>query len=394
MYNPYEILGIEKDADKKTIKHAYAKLVKQYHPEEQPEEWKRIHDAYELAIKIASGQQQKVSVPIQPESQEQEQEFALTNMVKNVEQKETPSAPAGTPEWKEAPSTPLGTPEQEEAPNEPTGMSKQDLARPIYMPNPILSTPIETSKVQETEPENLFGDVEELANMQRQEEEKTEEEKLKSLMYEVWQLTRENKFKIEEWRKFFEQEDLLPVISQKKFLRELGNDFNLKQIDEDLYKYLDEQLNVISEYIKVHSTDSAGSGNIASVEFARSKVKAAYRYRLAVKEESRTRIAKWVVFIAAATIFVVVLSSLNQEEQRKAEEVQRQETMMEWQHELMKQQQEELQKQAQERLEADPEMKEEMIQRMKKDLKSGEITQEYYDFFFEYYGIDPDEAEE
>ena len=394
MYNPYEILGIEKDADKKTIKHAYAKLVKQYHPEEQPEEWKRIHDAYELAIKIASGQQQKTAVPVLTESQKQEQELALTNMVKNVEQKETPSAPAGTPEWKEAPSTPLGTPEQEEAPNEPTGMSKQDLARPIYMPNPVLSTPIETPKVQETEPENLFGDVEELANMQRQEEEKTEEEKLKSLMYEVWQLTRENKFKIEEWRKFFEQEDLLPVISQKKFLRELGNDFNLKQIDEDLYKYLDEQLNVISEYIKVHSTDSAGSGNIASVEFARSKVKAAYRYRLAVKEESRTRIAKWVVFIAAATIFVVVLSSLNQEEQRKAEEVQRQETMMEWQHELMKQQQEESQKQAQERLEADPEMKEEMIQRMKKDLKSGEITQEYYDFFFEYYGIDPDEAEE
>ena len=394
MHNPYEILGIEKDADKKTIKHAYAKLVKQYHPEEQPEEWKRIHDAYELAIKIASGQQQKTAVPVLTESQEQEQELALTNLVKNVEQKETPSAPAGTPEWKEAPSTPLGTPEQEEAPNEPTGMSKQDLARPIYMPNPVLSTPIETPKVQETEPENLFGDVEELANMQRQEEEKTEEEKLKSLMYEVWQLTRENKFKIEEWRKFFEQEDLLPVISQKKFLRELGNDFNLKQIDEDLYKYLDEQLNVISEYIKVHSTDSAGSGNIASVEFARSKVKAAYRYRLAVKEESRTRIAKWVVFIAAATIFVVVLSSLNQEEQRKAEEVQRQETMMEWQHELMKQQQEESQKQAQERLEADPEMKEEMIQRMKKDLKSGEITQEYYDFFFEYYGIDPDEAEE
>lgn len=394
MYNPYEILGIEKDADKKTIKHAYAKLVKQYHPEEQPEEWKRIHDAYELAIKIASGQQQKTAVPVLTESQEQEQEMVLTDLVKNVEQKETPSAPAGTPEWKEAPSTPLGTPEQEEAPNEPTGMSKQDLARPIYMPNPVLSTPIETPKVQETEPENLFGDVEELANMQRQEEEKTEEEKLKSLMYEVWQLTRENKFKIEEWRKFFEQEDLLPVISQKKFLRELGNDFNLKQIDEDLYKYLDEQLNVISEYIKVHSTDSAGSGNIASVEFARSKVKAAYRYRLAVKEESRTRIAKWVVFIAAATIFVVVLSSLNQEEQRKAEEVQRQETMMEWQHELMKQQQEESQKQAQERLEADPEMKEEMIQRMKKDLKSGEITQEYYDFFFEYYGIDPDEAEE
>lgn len=383
MHNPYEILGIEKDADKKTIKHAYAKLVKQYHPEEQPEKWKRIHDAYELAMKIASVQKQNVSVPVQTESQEQEQELNLTKSVNTFEQREAPSTPLGTPEQKEAPSTPTGTSGQNETPNEPTGM-----------PELALSTPVETPNVQETESEDLFGDVEELANMQREEEEKAEEEKLKSLMHEVWQLTRENKFKIEEWRKFFEQEDLLPVISQKKFLRELGNDFNLKQIGEDLYKYLDEQLNVISEYIKVHSTDSAGSGNIASVEFARSKVKAAYRYRLAVKEERRTRIAKWIAFIAVAVIFIIVVYVLNQEEQRKAEELQRHAIMMEWQAELKGQEWEEEQKQAHERLESDPELKEEMIQRMKKDFRSGKITREFYDFFFEYYGIDPDEFEE
>ena len=47
-------------------------------------------------------------------------------------------------------------------------------------------------------------------------------------MHEIWQLSRDNKFNIEEWRKFFEQEDLLPIISQKKFLQELGYDFGLK----------------------------------------------------------------------------------------------------------------------------------------------------------------------
>ena len=32
--NAWEILGIEPTSDKKTIKRAYAKLLKQYHPEE------------------------------------------------------------------------------------------------------------------------------------------------------------------------------------------------------------------------------------------------------------------------------------------------------------------------------------------------------------------------
>ena len=40
--NIYEILGVDRNADTKTIKKAYAKLVKQYHPEEHPEEWKNF----------------------------------------------------------------------------------------------------------------------------------------------------------------------------------------------------------------------------------------------------------------------------------------------------------------------------------------------------------------
>ena len=51
----YEILGIDRNADTRTIKKAYANLVKQYRPEENPQEWERIHDAYELAMRFASG---------------------------------------------------------------------------------------------------------------------------------------------------------------------------------------------------------------------------------------------------------------------------------------------------------------------------------------------------
>ena len=47
------VLGIEPTRDQRTIRKAYAALVRKYHPEEYPEEWQRIHDAYETALKHA-----------------------------------------------------------------------------------------------------------------------------------------------------------------------------------------------------------------------------------------------------------------------------------------------------------------------------------------------------
>ncbi len=46
--NPYEILKISRDADDKIIKQAYLQQVKQYPPEQAPEQFKRINAAYEL----------------------------------------------------------------------------------------------------------------------------------------------------------------------------------------------------------------------------------------------------------------------------------------------------------------------------------------------------------
>ena len=49
----WNILGIEPTKDIKAIKAAYAKLAKQYNPEEHPEEFKRIFDAYKSACAYA-----------------------------------------------------------------------------------------------------------------------------------------------------------------------------------------------------------------------------------------------------------------------------------------------------------------------------------------------------
>lgn len=48
--NAWEILGIEPTSDKKEIKKAYAKLLKQYHPEENPEKFKQIQVAYQQCL--------------------------------------------------------------------------------------------------------------------------------------------------------------------------------------------------------------------------------------------------------------------------------------------------------------------------------------------------------
>ena len=55
--NVFEILEIEPTEDKKKIKKAYASLARKYHPEEQPEKWKEIHDAYTMAMRIADGEE-------------------------------------------------------------------------------------------------------------------------------------------------------------------------------------------------------------------------------------------------------------------------------------------------------------------------------------------------
>ena len=49
----FDILGIEVTKDIRQIKRIYAVLVRQYHPEEHPLEWARVHEAYQIAVEYA-----------------------------------------------------------------------------------------------------------------------------------------------------------------------------------------------------------------------------------------------------------------------------------------------------------------------------------------------------
>lgn len=51
----YNILGLSYSADEKEVRRAYRDLIKKYHPEENPEEWKRVHDAYACLKEMGKG---------------------------------------------------------------------------------------------------------------------------------------------------------------------------------------------------------------------------------------------------------------------------------------------------------------------------------------------------
>ena len=49
----YEILEMEPSNDPREIKRAYSRMIRKVHPEDNPEEWAKVHDAYEELIKYA-----------------------------------------------------------------------------------------------------------------------------------------------------------------------------------------------------------------------------------------------------------------------------------------------------------------------------------------------------
>lgn len=65
-------LGIEKTLDLKTVKRAYSKKIAEYHPEENPNEWKEVHDAY-------------ISVKGYIEKRNKAQDFSEDNANKKIE---------------------------------------------------------------------------------------------------------------------------------------------------------------------------------------------------------------------------------------------------------------------------------------------------------------------
>ena len=90
MKNCWNILGIEHTDDKKKIKRAYARLAKQYHPEEQSKQFVELSNAYKEALQYTQRQQsieEKAQIVKKYETWEDRIVFNKQGYQKSIEKK-------------------------------------------------------------------------------------------------------------------------------------------------------------------------------------------------------------------------------------------------------------------------------------------------------------------
>lgn len=75
----FQHLGIERTKDKTVIKKAYSSLVKTYHPEEHPEQWKILYQAYKNALKYADAMQSQSNDKQKYEKKDRNLDEAISN---------------------------------------------------------------------------------------------------------------------------------------------------------------------------------------------------------------------------------------------------------------------------------------------------------------------------
>ncbi len=63
----WETLAIEPTDDLRKIKRAYAKQLKVYHPEDNPQEYQHLRQTYERAISFARNKEMNIETTIEPQ---------------------------------------------------------------------------------------------------------------------------------------------------------------------------------------------------------------------------------------------------------------------------------------------------------------------------------------
>lgn len=265
--NIFRILEIEPTRDKKEIKRAYARLVKRYHPEEYPGEWKKIHDAYELALKMADNGQNILPVMAEPSGHEKKKPPVLERKL-SVED------------------------ESDEHKKKPPVLEKK------------LSLEDKPDVQQDRNEEEigvLFQEIGQLSKEQKEQGEETQKKALEAMKKEMRQMCAKERFEQSEWEAFFRREDMLPLFCTDEFLRELGECFTDRKIDGKLYRFLTEQLFTIEQY---RNSRSITNKNILwdPIGVARVKIYSAY-----VQKRTAYDILKDMTAAAKALLWIVIV---------------------------------------------------------------------------------------
>lgn len=236
----YQVLGISPTRDKKIIRKAYAGLIRKYHPEEYPEKWKEIHDAYTIAMQRAD-QEEVPAVSI--------------SKPKNEEQK--PQHEEQTPQ------------QQEQNPQEK---------------NAEVRRKSENRKGETKQPEeDLFGNLEKLTETAKKEQQEERQRQLKTAIEQLNMLCEPKKLQFLQWQEFFGKEEYQWAVRQGEFLYELANRLRGHVMGRRLYRFLLDQIQTIENYNRSVNEIPKKQGAYDAYRMVRMELETGYRRAVRIK---------------------------------------------------------------------------------------------------------------
>lgn len=236
----YQVLGISPTRDKKIIRKAYAGLIRKYHPEEHPEKWKEIHDAYTIAMQRAD-QEEVPAVSI--------------SKPKNEEQK--PQHEEQTPQ------------QQEQNPQEK---------------NAEVRRKSENRKGETKQPEeDLFGNLEKLTETAKKEQQEERQRQLKTAIEQLNTLCEPKKLQFLQWQEFFGKEEYQWAVRQGEFLYELANRLRGHVMGRRLYRFLLDQIQTIENYNRSVNEIPKKQGAYDAYRMVRMELETGYRRAVRIK---------------------------------------------------------------------------------------------------------------
>lgn len=243
----YQVLGISPTKDKKVIRKAYAGLIRKYHPEEHPEKWKEIHDAYMVAMQRAD-----------------QEEVPAVSISKPKNEEQRPQREEQKPQHEEQ------TPQQQE-------QNPQEK-------NAEVRRKSENRKGETKQPEeDLFGNLEKLTETAKKEQQEERQRQLKTAIEQLNTLCEPKKLQFLQWQEFFGKEEYQWAVRQGEFLYELANRLRGHVMGRRLYRFLLDQIQTIENYNRSVNEIPKKQGAYDAYRMVRMELETGYRRAVRIK---------------------------------------------------------------------------------------------------------------
>lgn len=243
----YQVLGISPTRDKKIIRKAYAGLIRKYHPEEHPEKWKEIHDAYMVAMQRAD-----------------QEEVPAVSISKPKNEEQRPQRGEQKPQHEEQ------TPQQQE-------QNPQEK-------NAEVRRKSENRKGETKQPEeDLFGNLEKLTETAKKEQQEERQRQLKTAIEQLNTLCEPKKLQFLQWQEFFGKEEYQWAVRQGEFLYELANRLRGHVMGRRLYRFLLDQIQTIENYNRSVNEIPKKQGAYDAYRMVRMELETGYRRAVRIK---------------------------------------------------------------------------------------------------------------